>query len=513
MPKLAVDEFGNKKIRQILGGRAAILCYETEPLLWQYRQKKENAKAYVHRSLNEPDLAKAAKRGEELYFQLQNVNKPSNTLIKEAINQWIEIKEQRQASGQLTMSTVRGTISALRTAVLLYLTKEKKLRKIGDIKQDTFMDYIQWRNTKAWKLIDRDGQQKPPQPSTIKRDFVHVHDFYVNNLIPRGYATHCPSLPSIVVRQDKMDANPPIPLDSDWPQIYRYFEKWAEEKRHHPNGARIYAFRQMVRHFILICYNSGCRPKELLGEIEKHRSPHPEGGWMVNDLVKGGLRWCDVEVEPQVHQTVGGKSFEFLEAVLYIRQSKTGQPREIPTNTGSYFVRWRKLCDQFRKENGLPKLTPKDYVFFNPFTNRPYPYTQVSKSWDEMRTNLSLVLNGSKSNKPYTLYSLRSSYITNQIDEGKDVYLIKKITGHSIEVLNRHYDKSDLRKRRSEATARTYGVSREKSKKVDLSKLDQWEKEKKKKGVVYKEEIYFNTTPNQKSDKKFQMSMRNKVKE
>ena len=130
-----------------------------------------------------------------------------------------------------------------------------------------------------------------------------------------------------------------------------------------------------------------------------------------------------------------------------------------------------------------------------------------------MRTNLSLVLNGSKSNKPYTLYSLLSSYITNQIDEGKDVYLIKKITGHSIEVLNRHYDKSDLRKRRSEATARTYGVSREKSKKVDLSKLDQWEKEKKKKGVVYKEEIYFNTTPNQKSDKKFQMSMRNKVKE
>ena len=129
-----------------------------------------------------------------------------------------------------------------------------------------------------------------------------------------------------------------------------------------------------------------------------------------------------------------------------------------------------------------------------------------------MRTNLSLVLNGSKSNKPYTLYSLRSSYITNQIDEGKDVYLIKKITGHSIEVLNRHYDKSDLRKRRSEATSRTYGVSREKSKKVDLSNIDKWEKEKKKKGVVYREDVYFNTTTKQNTDKKFQMNMQNKVK-
>ena len=83
-----------------------------------------------------------------------------------------------------------------------------------------------------------------------------------------------------------------------------------------------------------------------------------------------------------------------------------------------------------------------------------------------------MVLNGSKSNKPYTLYSLRSSYITNQIDEGKDVYLIKKITGHSIEVLNRHYDKSDLRKRRSEATARTYSKKAAAKNIIDLEKLN-----------------------------------------
>ena len=145
--------------------------------------------------------------------------------------------------------------------------------------------------------------------------------------------------------------------------------------------------------------------------------------------------------------------------MLYIRESKTGQPREIPTNTGKYFVRWRKFCDEFRKENGLDKIHPNDYVFFNPFTGRPYPYSQVWGTWEQMRTNLSLVLEGSKTGKPYTVYSLRSSYITNQINEGKDVYLIKKITGHSLEILQRHYDRSDLRKRRGEATARTYGAT------------------------------------------------------
>ncbi len=505
MPKIAKDEFGNKKVRDVLGGRCSVVCYEKEPLLWQYRQLKEGTKLYLYRSLNEPDLGKAAQGAENMYLELKNASKPSNALIKDAINQWIQVKQDRQQSGQLAAVTVAGAVSALRTAVLLYLTKEKKLRKVSQIKQDTFMDYISWRTTKAWKLIERSGQPKPPLPSTIKRDFVHIGDWYANFLIPRGYATHCPSLPSVVIRQDQLDSNPPIPLQTDWPKIYKYFEKWALEKTEHPNAPRIYAWRQMMRHFVLICYNSGTRPKELLGTIEKRRTPHPEGGWMVNDLVKGGLRWCDVEVEPQIHQTVDGKPFEFLEATLYIRESKTGQPREIPTNTGEYFLRWRRICDQIRKDNGLPKLTDKDFVFFNPFTNRPYPYTQCSKSWAQMRENLSLVLEGSRSGKPYTLYSLRSSYITNQIDEGKDVYLIKKITGHSLEVLTRHYDRSDLRKRRAEATSRTYGATREKSKKIDLSNLAKYDKEKSLENADSAYEM-------EEDKKRFQMSMRNKAK-
>ena len=230
-----------------------------------------------------------------------------------------------------------------------------------------------------------------------------------------------------------------------------------------------------MRHFVLICYNSGCRPKELLGIIEKKRVPHPEGDWTLHELVKGGLMWGDIEVEPKMHETASGKSFEFLEAVIYIRESKTGVPREIPTNTGHYFVRWRQFCDQYRREQGLPKITPKDYVFFNPHTHRPYPYSQVFMSWNKMRTNLSLLFEGDKGGKPYTLYSLRSSYITNQINEGKDVYLIKKITGHSLEVLTKHYDRSEISKRRAEVTSRTYGTKKSKSTQIDLSKLDQYE--------------------------------------
>ena len=51
-----------------------------------------------------------------------------------------------------------------------------------------------------------------------------------------------------------------------------------------------------------------------------------------------------------------------------------------------------------------------------------------------------------------SIYSMRSSYITNH-EEGKDIYLIKK-TWSSLELLHRHYDRSDVR--RGQRQQRTY---------------------------------------------------------
>ena len=97
-----------------------------------------------------------------------------------------------------------------------------------------------------------------------------------------------------------------------------------------------------------------------------------------------------------------------------------------------------------------------------------------------MREALGSKLSPIRSDQKYTLYSLRSSYITNQIEEGKDVYLVKQLTGHSLEVLNRHYDRSQIKMRRAEATARTYGNKQDNLRRVDLTNLsDQSEDDKK----------------------------------
>ena len=95
-----------------------------------------------------------------------------------------------------------------------------------------------------------------------------------------------------------------------------------------------------------------------------------------------------------------------------------------------------------------------------------------------MREQLADKLTPIRSNQEYTLYSLRSSYITNQIEEGKDVYLVKQLTGHSLEILVRHYDRSNIKKRSAEATARTYAKKKQDDKTVDLQNLSSKEDSK-----------------------------------
>ena len=124
----------------------------------------------------------------------------------------------------------------------------------------------------------------------------------------------------------------------------------------------------------------------------------------------------------------------------------------------------------------MRNVTKKHYVFFNLHTDKPYPYSYFSLAWSDLRTNLSLVLSPVRSDKKYTLYSLSSSYITNQIEEGKDIYLIKKITGHSLEILERIYDRSDVRKRTPESVARTIGKKKEKKLNISLKNIDEWDK-------------------------------------
>ena len=475
MVKLAKGPDGKPLKRKLLGGKAEIVIWEGRGGVWIYRQLLPGTKKYFHLTTGEYVEEYAIRKAEDIYLERQRCFDENGAPtvaaipIDELLRGWVRINEDKQRLGEIKQGTLSGKTSSLMGPIRTYLLKEKGLKTIGEIKLDTFLEYRNWRVTKGWQDIKSTRSEGPPKDSTVKRDFTHLKDWFANFLIPRGYTTVTPSLPTITIRKDQLDSNPPIPEEPDWRNIYLYLKRWSDEGEKHINP-RVHYWRQCFRFFCLICKNAGTRPSELVGKVEKRRQVQRDGTARIVQEISG-LRWEDVEVYKATHLSQSGKPFDVEEATIHIRKTKTGEPREVPCNTGDFFVRWRRYVDQWRAENGFDPVTPKDYVFFYPYTNRPYSYSQWSKTWDEMRDALGSKLSPIRSDQKYTLYSLRSTYITNQIEEGKDVYLVKQLTGHSLEVLNRHYDRSQIKTRRAEATARTYGSKKEQLQKIDLTNL------------------------------------------
>jgi hypothetical protein len=83
------------------------------------------------------------------------------------------------------------------------------------------------------------------------------------------------------------------------------------------------------------------------------------------------------------------------------------------------------------------------------------------------------VENGIKGNrfssKRYTIYSMRSTFIENNLAKGMDIFLLARICGHSIAILMKHYERLDIRRRSREITRIEYGKKRYKPRYIDLN--------------------------------------------
>ena len=54
------------------------------------------------------------------------------------------------------------------------------------------------------------------------------------------------------------------------------------------------------------------------------------------------------------------------------------------------------------------------------------------------------------SERDYTLYSLRSTFIEDCVTDGLDIYLVARLCGNSVEIIQKHYDRHDVLKRAEE---------------------------------------------------------------
>lgn len=74
------------------------------------------------------------------------------------------------------------------------------------------------------------------------------------------------------------------------------------------------------------------------------------------------------------------------------------------------------------------------------------------KVWSELKLKI-----GDKLEDKYTLYSTRSSFVGNLLEEGVSADDVCKWSGHSYSIMRRLYDRMKMRNRIPEVTKRRYG--------------------------------------------------------
>ena len=104
-------------------------------------------------------------------------------------------------------------------------------------------------------------------------------------------------------------------------------------------------------------------------------------------------------------------------------------------------------------------MTEETLIFGNPYNEmRQYAYNNFNRTWrkviDEMNPPLKPYV---FSDKNYTPYSLRSTYICNLTLDNKEIYTVAKLAGHTIAACEKYYARIEMGKKAKEITDFEYG--------------------------------------------------------
>lgn len=425
-----------------------VVLYATKPY-YCARLYLSGERRYATKSCKTNDLEEAKEFAVKTWRVWRNTaeagGSPLGTSLEQVVGEYLKLQDQRCADSEVSANTLRCTRTLFSTVFLLYC-KHKGFRFVRDFPADGLNDYRQWRLNVSPKLVKRSQKTTGVKDSTLNRELTAFRTFFTKYLKQRGLTGVEPRVKLRDTYDDTFEANPPF-SSKEWEKTWRHLRTWSEEPL---KRASHRYWRQCFRRYLQTARWVGNRPSELVAR----------------------LRWSEVQF--QEGRTVSTKTGEKeLLALVTVRKApgtKNKRDRTVPSLAGRYLKAWLEFAQAYRKENGFRPLEPTDLVFGNPSTGKPYPYAQWSRTWHLVRTELGLT--------HLNLYSTRSTFVTDLLEKGVDVYLVARLANHTVDVLQKHYDRQDLVRRASEATPRTYGARETERRPVNALELA-WEAEQK----------------------------------
>ena len=462
--------------RKVLGGRGSVVLYGSGTSAGQYfyRELIKGTKNYKTRRIDgvssmdeaeaacveiafelnkepspfalawkggnqDPSLTNRSERG---YREATIIKrKPRSIPIAQAVKNWLKTEYDKADAELITKETANTKERTFRLFVLPFL-ENKGITITSQINSSTFEDYPVYRSsTTALKRLK--------ELAIIKewcRNYL-VRNRYLDSELLLDKVT--PLIPKTTIKQTDLMKNPAINPE-DWKIIVDYVrDEWKLEPLNNVHKQLGWYFRNVFHHFILFAKNSGMSPEEILK-----------------------LKWKQIEIVDEGRLNSKGEMVSWEVAYVRTIRSKTQRPREIPVNQARELRRWKAWIEEYMKENEFHNrtITKEDYVFGNAHHNfRPYAYGYYSKCWRQIRMKLKGRLSGHRfSPHPYTIYSMRSTFIEDQLIKGTPVMEVAEMAGHDIRETQRTYARLNLRRKGTELTLPTMGKRQSIGTKVDL---------------------------------------------
>ena len=411
---------------------------------WYYRELIQGTKRYRVKRIPDAEsvddaLTNAYKALVELSAAPVNAVKaqknPSpkrkQTTLKEHVKDYIEWSEKRVDAGYKADNAHQRRVITLRKHLPAYLDSVGIEYATG-IQVTSFDDYPMFRKGIA--------------KNTVKTELKEIGIFIRHWLCRHGYLSNeiamSPYLiPKISIGEEDLDANPAM-SEHDWGIIFKHIcGEWSQETP----SLKEYYFKKYFQAFVLTLKNSGMRPKELLM-----------------------TRLKDVTITSKPFEVMGEKHVHnHLYATIFVRKSKTGKSRDVVCvgNTGEVLNQFIKFQIESlgRIRSGI-KLTEETLLFGAPhqLMEKTYSHRYLNSIWRQIISKVKPELLGNRfSEKEYTIYSCRSTFIENCIVDGIDIYTVARLCGNSVKTIQRFYDRHDIVKRKDDIQSAGKGKKQE----------------------------------------------------
>ena len=417
---------------EVLDGRGTIYRHQGEDR-WRYREYDKLHRKYRTGIIADAkDVNEARDRAVELVLKWTTSEqqlkprataKNTNLTIADEVKLFIRKVEEKELLSDYVDVIGRGNNVIHRKkrsmSLMLEYLETKKIVYAKQLKTDSFDGYLMFRR----------GMKK----LTIKTELQTIKVFLVHHLRRKGLITNElakePELvPKVKILDEELDANPSI-SQRDYDVINLFIRgEWKDTAAY---KTQLY-FKRYFHTYVHLLWNSGCRPSEMLK-----------------------VRMKDVTItNKQRYSESKDEYVDDFKCTIFIRKSKTGKQRNVllTSNAADNLINFLKFQATY------VTMKPELLVFGKPShqMERTYSMSHITESWLAIMKHLNKqgYLEGNKfSDRSYTLYSLRSSWIENMITKGTDVYLIARLAGNSVAIIQKYYDRHDVLKRAEEIQA------------------------------------------------------------